>query len=285
MGWVKWWGGGHSEQGRRRMLCVNLLHLDALSGKVDPSFPCFPRGGKCILSRAGGKPLHSLPLSRGLPILRQMGGKCDIMNRRDDLKWVGLRGHPLDPDAGSGCFAWVWGRPSIIRSFIQLFLKLLEVILSLAWVAELLHKHAMPSMFHAHKHSKPSVNYLLFKGLFVFSVYKLWCYIQTCMYREERTCFESWNLDFHHNLCFRCHFNFQVHTLLICKMGVTSMLSLLLLKTSFTFLFLFLRIERLVKNQWRKSLDLPAAGQYTRLNLTKNVLYKWKYLECFNRAP
>ena len=54
------------------------------------------------------------------------------MNRRDNLKQVGLRGCPLDPDAGSGSFAWAWGRPSFIHSFIQLFLKLLEVSLSLA---------------------------------------------------------------------------------------------------------------------------------------------------------
>ena len=38
------------------------------------------------------------------------------MNRRDDLKWVGLRGHPLDPDAGSGGFAWFGAGP---HSFVH----------------------------------------------------------------------------------------------------------------------------------------------------------------------
>lgn len=177
------------------------------------------------------------------------------MWHHEQKRWSEMGGTPWSP-SGPWCWQWrlclVWGRPSFIRSFIQLFLKLLEVILSLAWVVERLYKHAMPSMFHAHKHSKPSVNYLLFKGLFVFSVYKLWCYIQMFMYWEESTCFESWNLDFHHNLCFRCHFNFLVHTLLICKMGVTLMLSLLLLKTPFTFLFLFLRNRKIGEKSMEK---------------------------------
>lgn len=100
-----------------------------------------------------------------------MGGKCDIMTQEEMFwnRWNSVVTHWTLRLAVAVLDLGQALTHSFIHSFIQLSLKLLEDSLSLVSVVGLLHKHVM----HVYKHSEPSVNYLLFKGLFIFYVYKL----------------------------------------------------------------------------------------------------------------
>lgn len=176
---------GRGIEGNQYGFWMNWVGIDALTGKADPSLyfssdhisAACPGLGKTLY-------LHCWTLSRGHlgRLSGQVGRKCDVMtqeemfwNRQSSVVtlWLPMLAVTALPRSGAGSHACTCTH-SFIHSFNCLWTLPGSISHYCGWLGSYINTY-MPCMFHVHKHSKPSINYLLVKRF----VYLLCLHIMT----------------------------------------------------------------------------------------------------------